>query len=115
LQDEPWTVSRCGRLEWLARAGMDVRLHGMDIFLQTIEGDNPTAAHWHMADELFYVLRGRGHTLEWQVEAGIDDRYYARVARRPPGVDWEAGGGAYIAAETGPPPLAEGGPPGLRP
>jgi len=88
---------------------MDVRLHGIDVYLQTIEGDNPTAAHWHMADELFYVLLGRGHTLEWQVEADIDDRYYARVARSPRRFDWEAGDVVYVAQNTVHQHVAEGG------
>ena len=107
--DEPWTVTRDGRLKWLARAGMDVRLHGIDVFLQTIEGDSRTAAHWHMADELFYVLRGRGHTLEWQVEADIDDRYYARVAQSPRRFDWEAGDVVYVAQNTVHQHVADGG------
>src|SRR5262249_58943030 len=84
--DEPWTVTRDGRLKWLARAGMDVRLHGIDVYLQTIEGDSGTAAHWHMADELFYVLRGRGHTLEWQGGGGIRHRPFSPVPPPPPAV-----------------------------
>ena len=98
--DEPWTDTRDGRLKWLARSGMDVRLFGIDVYLQAIPAGGRTAAHWHMADELLYVLGGRGHTLEWQVEADIDDRYYARVAREPRRFDWEAGDVVYVAQNT---------------
>ena len=53
-----------------------------------------------MADEVFYVLDGSGYTLEWQVEADIDDRYYARVAKEPRRVDWEAGDLLYVPQNT---------------
>lgn len=33
-----------------------------------------------MADEVFYVVSGRGRSRHWEVAADIDDRYYARVA-----------------------------------
>jgi quercetin dioxygenase-like cupin family protein len=98
--DEPWRSTRDGRLKWLARAGMDVRLFGVDIALQAIEPGGRSAAHWHMADELCYVLSGRGHTLEWQVEAEIDDRYYARVARAPRRFGWEAGDVFWVGQNT---------------
>ena len=98
--DEPWTTGPDGRVKWLARAGMDVRLFGIDVLLQEIPAGDRSPAHWHMADELLHVLRGRGHTLEWQVEADIDDRYYARVARRPRRFDWQAGDVVYVAQNT---------------
>src|SRR5262249_18012061 len=107
--DEPWTVTRDGRLKWLARAGMGVRLHGIDVYLPTVEGENSTTPPSDTPDVRFSVLRARGHTLEWQVEADIDDRYYARVARSPRRFDWEAGDVVYVAQNTVHQHVAEGG------
>jgi quercetin dioxygenase-like cupin family protein len=97
---EPWQVTPEGKLKWLARAGMDVRLFSTDVFLQELGPGGRSARHWHMGDEIFYVLEGAGRTLEWQVEAEIDDRYYARVAREPREHTWTEGDLVYVPQNT---------------
>ena len=79
---------------------MDVRLFSVDVYLQEIAAGSRTARHWHMADELLYVASGSGYTLEWDVEAEIDDRYYARVAIEPRRHDWGASDVVYVASNT---------------
>ncbi|HZU17328.1 MAG TPA: cupin domain-containing protein [Candidatus Dormibacteraeota bacterium] len=96
---EPWQDTPDGRIKWLARPGMDVRLFGIDVWLEQL-APGPAPRHWHMADELYYVLEGSGHTLEWQVEAEIAERYYARVALRPCRHDWSAGDVVYVPQNT---------------
>lgn len=98
--DEAWHPAPGGRIKWLAGKDMDVRLFTVDVWLQEIAPAAGTARHWHMADELFYVIEGDGHTLEWQVEADIDDRYYARVAKEPRGNQWKAGDVVYVPQNT---------------
>jgi hypothetical protein len=44
-----------------------------------------------MADEAVYVISGKGYSLHWDVEAEIDDRYYARVAKEPTRWEFSAG------------------------
>jgi quercetin dioxygenase-like cupin family protein len=97
---EPWLDTPDGRLKWLANGKMDVRLFGIDVFLQELAATGPSVKHWHMADELFYVLEGAGHTDEWQVEADIDDRYYARVALEPRRHAWKQGDLVYVPQNT---------------
>ena len=97
---EPWQSTPEGRLKWLARAGMDVRLFSTDVFLQELAPGGLSARHWHMGDEVFYVLEGAGRTLEWQVEADIEDRYYARVAREPREHAWARGDLVYVPQNT---------------
>jgi quercetin dioxygenase-like cupin family protein len=97
--EQPWEDASEGQRRWLARRDMDVRLFGIDIWLErpgTAEG----ARHWHMADEMYYVVEGSGHTLEWQVEAEIVERYYARVAREPRRYEWTAGDVVYVPQNT---------------
>jgi len=53
-----------------------------------------------MADEAIYVISGSGYSLQWDVEAEIDDRYYARIAKEP--TRWEFSGGdlLYVPQNT---------------
>jgi len=97
---EPWLETREGRIKWLAANGMDVRLFSVDIWLQEIGAAHASARHWHMADELFYVIAGSGETLEWPVEADIDERYHARVRRSPRRHSWSAGDLVYLPQNT---------------
>lgn len=99
-KDEPWTETREGRIKWLAARGMDVRLFSVDIWLQEIARGKTSTPHWHMADELYYVISGRGETREWPAEAVIDSRYHARVRRTPHRYEWAAGDLLYIPQNT---------------
>jgi len=99
-EDEPWQDTPEGRVKRLAAQGMDVRLFSVDIWLQELAAGRATARHWHMADELFYVISGRGETLEWPVEADIDERYHARIARSPRRLAWAAGDLVYLPQNT---------------
>jgi quercetin dioxygenase-like cupin family protein len=98
--DEPWLETPDGRVKWLARQGMDTRLFSLDIWLQEIAGGARERRRWRMGDEVFYVLEGAGHTLEWQVEAEISDRYVARAAGRPRRLEWSRGDLVYVAQNT---------------
>ncbi len=97
---EPWRVTPDGKIKWLANRTMDVRLNSVDVWLQEIAGGSHSARHWHMADEVFFVAEGAGYTLEWQVEAEIDDRYYARVAREPGQHEWRKDDLVYVSPNT---------------
>jgi oxalate decarboxylase/phosphoglucose isomerase-like protein (cupin superfamily) len=49
-----------------------------------------------MADEVAYVLSGTGTSVQWQVEAEIADRYYARVAKTPTSWDFKTDDTVYV-------------------
>jgi hypothetical protein len=66
------------------------------VHLQEIAGGSRSGKQWQMADEIFYVLEGRGYDLHWDVEMEITDRYYARIAKEPSRWDWQAGDMVYI-------------------
>lgn len=97
---EPWQATPMGKIKWLANRDMSVRLFGTDLYLQEIAAGSRGGKYWTMADEIFYVIEGSGYTLEWQVEADIDDRYYARVAREPRRQEWNAGDLLYCPQNT---------------
>jgi quercetin dioxygenase-like cupin family protein len=98
--DEPWEETPDGRVRWLARRGMDTRIFSLDLWLQDLAAGARERRRWSMADEVFYVLRGSGHTLEWQVEAEIGDCYVARAAREPRRIEWREGDLVYVAQNT---------------
>jgi len=47
-----------------------------------------------------YVMSGRGHSLHWDVEAEIAEKYYARVAERPSRWNVSAGDLLYVPQNT---------------
>jgi mannose-6-phosphate isomerase-like protein (cupin superfamily) len=53
-----------------------------------------------MADEVLYVVSGRGHSLHWEVEAEIAERYYARVAKEPTRHEFGPGDTVYVPQNT---------------
>ncbi|MGE0684427.1 MAG: cupin domain-containing protein, partial [Candidatus Binatia bacterium] len=82
--DTGWEVTRDGRVRVLSSCQRtDVRVFSVDIYQQEIPVGSRSAKHWHMADEVVYVLSGPGYSLHWDVEAENDDRYQARIAKEP--------------------------------
>lgn len=95
--DAAWETTRDGRVRVLcSNATPDVRVVSVDIYEQEIAPGSRSARHLHMADEVAYVLSGEGRSLQWQVEAEIDDRYYARVAKEPTTWDFTTGDTVYV-------------------
>jgi quercetin dioxygenase-like cupin family protein len=95
--DTVWETTRDGRIRILcSKDTPDVRVFSVDIYEQEIPPGSHSAKHWHMADEVAYVLSGRGQSLQWEVEAEIADRYYARVAKEPTRWDVVADETVYV-------------------
>jgi quercetin dioxygenase-like cupin family protein len=99
--DRPWTETADGSVRVLASAEIqDLRLFSVDLYEQRIGPGAASGRHWHMADEVVYVLEGSGHSLHWEVEAEIDDRYYARVKRQPSRHEIGPGDILYVPPNT---------------
>jgi quercetin dioxygenase-like cupin family protein len=82
--DTVWEATRDGRIRVLCSTDTpDVRVFSVDVYEQEIPPGSRSAKHWHMADEVAYVISGSGESLQWEVEAEIAERYYARVAKEP--------------------------------
>ncbi len=98
--DTPWQWTPHGRIRLLADASVSLRVKAIDVYLQEIPGDSRSGRQWQMADEIFYVLEGRGYDLHWDVEVEITDRYYARIAKEPSHWEWQTGDMVYIPHNT---------------
>jgi quercetin dioxygenase-like cupin family protein len=99
--DTRWETTPDGRVRVLAsKDTTDVRLVSVDIYQQEIPAGSRSGKHWHMADEVLYVISGSGYSLHWEVEAEIAERYYARVAKEPTRHEFQAGDTVYIPQNT---------------
>jgi quercetin dioxygenase-like cupin family protein len=99
--DTVWETTRDGKIRVLcSKDTPDVRVFSVDVFEQEIPPGSRSAKHLHMADEVFYVLQGSGHSLHWEVEAEIAERYYARVAHEPTRHDFVEGDTLYVPQNT---------------
>ena len=47
-------------------------------------------------DEVYYVIEGGGYALQWEVEAEIAEKYYARVALEPKRYEITQGDTLYV-------------------
>jgi quercetin dioxygenase-like cupin family protein len=98
--DTPWQVTPHGRVRLLADASVPLRIKAVDVHLQEIPAGSRSGRQWQMADEIFYVLEGRGYDLHWDVEVDITDKYYARIAKEPTRWEWKEGDLVYIPQNT---------------
>jgi quercetin dioxygenase-like cupin family protein len=82
--DGVWETTRDGRIRVIcSKDTPNVRVFAVDLYEQEIAPGSRSAKHWHMADEVAYVISGEGECLQWEVEAEIAERYYARIAKEP--------------------------------
>src|SRR4051812_35180991 len=95
--DTVWETTRDGNVRVLcSKDTPDVRVFSVDVYEQEIPPGSRSAKHWHMADEVAYVVSGEGRSLQWDVEAEIAERYYARVAKEPTSWDFTADQTVYV-------------------
>ena len=99
--DTVWETTRDGKIRVLcSKDTPDVRVFSVDVFEQEIPPGSQSSKHLHMPDEVFYVLEGSGHSLHWEVEAEIAERYYARVANEPTRHEFTEGDTLYVPQNT---------------
>jgi quercetin dioxygenase-like cupin family protein len=100
-EDFAWEHTRDGIVRVLASpAYADQRIFSVDVYQQQIPAGSRSARHWHMADEVLYVLSGAGQSLHWEVEAEIAERYYARIATEPSVHEFTTGDTIYVPQNT---------------
>ena len=99
--DTKWETTRDGRLrQILSPQRTDARTHSLDLYEQEIPAGGTSAKHWHMADEYVYILSGIGTSLQWDVAAEIDEKYYARIPKTPSRWSFTTGDVVYVPTNT---------------
>jgi mannose-6-phosphate isomerase-like protein (cupin superfamily) len=74
----------------------DARIFSVDAFELEIPAGSRSGKYWKMADEVYYVIEGGGYALQWEVEAEIAEKYYARVALEPKRYEVKQGDTLYV-------------------
>jgi quercetin dioxygenase-like cupin family protein len=92
----PWEDSPHGLLKHLLNAKMDTPIETVDIYMQEIAPGGQSGKHWHAAEEVMYVLEGRGYDLHWDVTPTVGDRYEWKVAEEPTRWEWEEGDFVFV-------------------
>jgi quercetin dioxygenase-like cupin family protein len=99
--DTEWQDTPDGRIRVLtSKDRTDQRIVSVDVYEQEIPPGGRSGKHWHMSDEVAYVIAGRGRSLHWAVEAEIAERYYARVAKQPTEHPFAGGDTIYAPPNT---------------
>jgi quercetin dioxygenase-like cupin family protein len=99
--DATWEDTPDGRIRVLtSKDNVDQRIVSVDVYEHEIAPRGRSGKHWHMSDEVAYVIAGRGRSLHWEVEAELAERYYARVAREPTEHTFGAGDTIYVPTNT---------------
>jgi quercetin dioxygenase-like cupin family protein len=99
--DTTWETTADGRIRVItSKDRTDQRIFTVDVYEQEIPPGSRSSKHWHMADEVVYVLSGHGRSLHWDVEAEIAERYYARIAKEPSRHEFRAGDTLYMPTNT---------------
>jgi quercetin dioxygenase-like cupin family protein len=99
--DGPWQLTPEGHVRVIAsKEREDVRVNSVDVNEQEIPPGSRSAKHWHMADEIVYVISGGGYSLHWEVEAEIAEKYHARIANEPTRHEFKAGDVLYVPQNT---------------
>ena len=74
FREEPWEWTPQGRLKWLMHPAMESATKRKDIYFYEIPAASRSGKHRHVAEELIYVLEGRGYDVHdgerWEWEQG---------------------------------------------
>jgi quercetin dioxygenase-like cupin family protein len=100
-EDGVWETTPMGRLRVMnSKEQTDHRQFSVDVHEVTTPAGGHTGKYWKMADEVLYVLEGEGYSLQWEVEAEIAEKYYARIAKEPTRHDFRQGDTIYVPQNT---------------
>lgn len=96
----PWERSPQGFIKHVVNEEMLTREFALEMYMQLIEPGKSSGKHRHMAEEVFYVLEGRGYDLHWDLEPRIQAKYEWKWAQEPERFDWEEGDFVYVPPFT---------------
>jgi mannose-6-phosphate isomerase-like protein (cupin superfamily) len=97
VTDTTWEDTPLGRMRVMAsKEKADGRIFSIDAFELDIPAGSRSGKYWKMADEVYYVLEGSGYALQWEVEAEIAEKYYARIALEPKRYEFKQGDTIYV-------------------
>ncbi len=100
VEEMPWEESPQGLLKHLAHEGLNPLIKDTDMYIQEIPAGGFSGKHRHMAEELMYILEGKGYSLHWDVEFDLNDHYKWIVPEEGKRFEWEEGDLVFIPVNT---------------
>ena len=99
-EEMPWEESPQGLIKHVPNIHMDTAECALEMYIQLLLPGSRSGKHRHMAEEVFYVLEGRGYDLHWDVKFDVTDKYYWDWEKEPKKFEWEMGDFVYIPPYT---------------
>lgn len=99
-EDMPWEMCRQGKIKHIVNEKMPMRIKTVDAYIQELPPGSRSGKHRHMAEEVLFILEGRGYDLHWDVDFEVGDTYVWKVDPTPKRFEWEAGDIVYIPPNT---------------
>ena len=96
----PWEECVHGKLKHVINDQMPVLSKNIDAYIQEIPANGHSGKHRHMAEEVVFVLEGKGYDLHWDVEMRLTEKYEWDIASEPRQFEWEAGDLICIPVNT---------------
>lgn len=96
----PWEDSPQGRIKHVINEKMNTRECALDLYQQFIPPGGASGKHRHIAEEVFFVLEGKGYDLHWDVKFECTDAYHWDWEKEPKRYEWEEGDFVYIPPYT---------------
>lgn len=96
VETMPWESSPQGRIKHIMNERMDARFKTIDAYIQELPPAGRSGKHHHDAEEVLYVLEGRGYDLHWDPVVEVSDRYHWSWEPEPTRHEWEEGDCVYI-------------------
>jgi mannose-6-phosphate isomerase-like protein (cupin superfamily) len=91
----PWENSRQGRIKHLVNDKIDVRIASVDAYIQELSPGSRSGKHRHMAEEIIFILEGRGYDIHWDPNARMEDIFEWKLKEEVK-YEWKEGDTVYI-------------------
>lgn len=98
--EQPWEFCRQGILKHVVHEDLHTREMCLDIYQQFIPGGSRSGKHRHMAEEVLYVLEGKGYDLHWDVTFRCNKDYIYEWEEEPKKFEWQEGDFIYVPPYT---------------
>jgi quercetin dioxygenase-like cupin family protein len=95
-KEMPWEESPQGHLKHVVNEKMDTRECALNIYQQLLPPGGRSGKHRHLAEEVFFVLEGKGYDLHWDVQFDCADKFIWNWETEPKKFEWEEGDYVYI-------------------
>lgn len=99
-EEMPWEESAHGHIKHVVNDKMDTAEMALNVYIQTIPPGGASGKRRHLAEEVFYVLDGRGYDLHWDVDFDCKETFIWNWLEEPKKFEWEEGDLVYIPPYT---------------